>query len=383
MYIPRLLENKVTADLKEKNILFVLGARQVGKTTLLKRVFNRNTTLLNLDIEYDRQNLIQASRLEPNEGRRFLGNPEVLIIDEAHHFPETGRIVKAWYDFETPMKIILSGSSTLELLDKTAESLTGRNRKLYLTPLLFREILATQKWYWQDIDTKIFANQINSLLWEHLVFGGYPASWKENERTVYLDNLVVDFLLKDVLRSDLIRGEETVRKLLLLLAYQTGSEVSINELATNLSVARITVEKYLDLLEKIFVIFRLPAFSSNPRKEIVKSQKIYFWDTGVRNALVRNFETADLRTDMGALWENWVIAEVAKKNLTQNLLQNLYFWRTRDGSEIDLIIKEANGKITPLEIKWSKDKPSHANSFEAQYHQKAKVVNKNNFLEFI
>lgn len=382
-YIPRLIEKDVLASLDNKEILFVLGARQVGKTTLLKRLFAPKAVLLNLDIEQDKQSLMQAASLRPDEGKRFLGNPEILIIDEAHRFPETGRIVKGWYDFGMEMKIILSGSSTLELLDKTAESLTGRNRKIHLTPLLFREILTTQNWYQPGINLKTFDKQIHTLLLEHLVFGGYPAGWTEENRMVYLDNLVTDYLLKDVLGSDLIRGEETIRRLLLLLAYQIGSEVSVNELANTLSVSRQTVERYLDLLEKVFIIFRLPAFSSNPRKEISKSKKIFFWDTGVRNVLIRSLETSGLRADIGNLWENWVVAEFAKRNIMENLLQSLYFWRTPNGSEVDLIVQDTKGNVFPYEIKWSSEKPSHSISFSGHYGKKVVVINKRNFLKFI
>jgi len=207
-------------------------------------------------------------------------------------------------------------TSSLNLLDQSAESLTGRNVKLFLPPLLFSEVLNAQSWYSKEMTPQLLkanmGNQLNSLLKEQMVFGGYPEAIVTAQKEEYLLNLVSDYLLKDVFQSTLIKSPEKVKKLLMLIAYQIGSEVSLTELANNLQISRITVEKYLDLLERSFVIFRLPAFSSNLRKEIVKRSKIFFWDTGVRNALLKDFNFSTLRNDIGLLWENWVIAEFAK-----------------------------------------------------------------------
>lgn len=251
-------------------------------------------------------------------------------------------------------------------MDQSAESLTGRNIKLHLPPLLFSEILSTQSWYSKEMTPKLLkenmSNELGALIQEQMFYGGYPESVVTAQKEQYLLNLVSDYLLKDVFQSTLIKSPEKVKKLLMLLAYQIGSEVSLAELATSLEMSRITIEKYIDLLERSFVIFRLPAFSNNLRKEIVKSTKIFFWDTGVRNALIKEFNFSTSRQDIGLLWENWVIAEFAKKNLLDGQPNNLYFWRTMGGSEVDLIVKGSN-TFKAYEIKWTKPKAVNSKAF--------------------
>jgi len=356
MYINRIAENKVKKLLKNPKVVILLGARQVGKTTLIEQVLKQHkSVILNLDVEVDKARLLGISHLSPENAMKNLENPELLVIDEAQRLPETARIVKGWFDSKVKTKIILLGSSSLNLLDQSAESLTGRNVRLFLPPLLFSEIINNQSWYSKELTTKIlkenFNNQLETLIQEQIIYGSYPESVITSQKPQYLLNLVSDYLLKDVFQSTLIRSPEIVKKLLMLLARQIGSEVSSTELANNLQVSRITIEKYIDLLEKSFVIFRFTAFSSNLRKEIVKSTKIFFWDTGVRNAILNDFNFSGFRNDIGLLWENWVIAEFAKKNLLEGQLKNLYFWRTRSGSEIDLVIK-GNDIFKAYEIKW-------------------------------
>lgn len=384
MYIPRLLDQRVTISVKNRKVLFILGPRQVGKTTLIEEFLRKHQgVILNMDITVDKARLEAASHLEPREALKNLGAEGVLVVDEAHRYPEIGRIVKGWYDAKLPIKIFLLGSSSLNLLDKAAETLTGRNEKLFLTPLLFEEVLRTQSWYSQRTSKKqlltAFNNQVQSLLLNLLVFGSYPEAFLTKRKEDYLLNLVSDYLLKDILQSDLVKSPEPIKRLLMLLAYQAGSEVSTNELATNLGISRQTVERYLDLLELTFVIFRLPSYSTNPRKEIVKGKKIYFWDTGIRNALLKEFSVSEVRSDIGLLWESWVMAEFAKKNLTLGLYQDLYFWRTRDGSEVDLVIKDSYG-LQAYEIKWSAKKRSTRTSFLDRYHVSPKLINRENIV---
>lgn len=278
----------------------------------------------------------------------------------------------------------MSGSSALNLLDQSAESLTGRNVKLYLPPLLFSEILYSKNWGISKDNKKSieFLNkQISSLLFENMVFGSYPESITTSDKQAYLIDLVSDYLLKDVLYSGLIKQPNLIKRLLSLLAYQAGSEVSVNELSKNLAVSRVTVSKYLDLLEQTFVIFRLPAFGNNPRKEIVKSQKIYFWDTGIRNALINEFNLDINRTDIGSLWENWIVAEFAKRNFLNGNVDKMYFWRTKIGSEVDLVIKKMDGILSAYEIKWRGGKVSRA--FMSKYKTPVKIVNKSNFTDYL
>ncbi|MDZ7586537.1 MAG: DUF4143 domain-containing protein, partial [Patescibacteria group bacterium] len=198
----------------------------------------------------------------------------------------------------------------------------------------------------------------------------------------YLINLGADYLLKDIFQSGINKNPDFVKRLLLLLAHQVGSIVSVNELAMTLQTSRQTIEKYLDLLEQTFVIFRLNAFSSNPRKEITKSKKVYFWDTGVRNALIKEFNLSDFRSDIGQLWENWVISEFAKQNLLTGNLADLYFWRNRNGAEVDLVIKK-DQSLKAMEIKWSSRKTSGSGAFTHAYRIKPVIITKNNFYQAI
>lgn len=370
MYIAREAENRLNNCLASKKIIIIVGARQVGKTTLVNHAMeSKKSFFLNFDIDIDKQKIISASSLSPKEAIQSLGNPDYLIIDEAQRLPQIGSIVKGWYDSDLSLKIILLGSSSLDLLNKSAESLTGRNEKIFITPLQFKEVICSREWYsnvYADNEIEnTFSNQISELLMQSIVFGSYPEVLFESDKKQYLLNLISDYLFKDVLQMGLIKTPELIKKLLALLAHQIGSEVSTNELSSNLGIARATVERYLDLLEQTFVIFRLPAFSTNPRKEISKSHKIYFWDTGVRNAILNEFSSNPLRSDIGHLWENWVVAEFAKQNILAGQTKNLYFWRSRTGSEVDLIVKEGE-KISAYEMKW-KDKKSASRAFTAKY----------------
>lgn len=372
-------------DSNTNKILIVLGARQVGKTTLIKETLKaRKTKYLNLDIEIDKQLFLRAASLDPESAMDSFSNPEVLIIDEAQKLSQAGLIVKGWYDFGLSTKFIMSGSSSLNLLDQSAENLTGRNIKLYLPPLLFSEILFNQNWGITKDNLKgleFYNKQIESLVFNNMVFGSYPEAVISQTKQDYLINLVSDYLLKDVLYSGLIKEPQLIRRLLSLLAYQAGSEVSVSELAVNLGISRITVNRYLDLLERTFVIFRLPAFGNNPRKEIVKNQKIYFWDTGVRNALINEFNQDINRSDIGNLWENWILAEFAKKIFLEGNIKKMFFWRTKIGSEVDLIVKDGNGKLSAFEIKWKGGKVTKA--FTSKYNVSVKLINKDNFTDFL
>lgn len=370
---------------EKPKVLIVLGARQVGKTTLIKTtLINKKTKYLNLDIEIDKQLFLRASSLDPVSAMLGFGQPDILIIDEAQKLSESGRIIKGWHDSGLSTKFIISGSSSLNLLDQSAESLTGRNTKLYLPPLLFSEILYSKNWGISKENKKgieFLNKQIESLLFENMIFGSYPESVTTADKQTYLIDLVSDYLLKDVLYSGLVKQPQLIKRLLSLLAYQAGSEVSVNELSKNLGISRITINRYLDLLEQTFVIFRLPAFGSNPRKEIIKSQKIFFWDTGVRNALINEFNQDINRSDIGSLWENWVVAEFAKRIFLAGNLDKMYFWRTKIGSEVDLVVKNNEGKLFAFEIQWKGTKASKA--FTSKYKIPVKIINKSNFTDFL
>lgn len=381
MYIHRTVEEEVKKRLATSKVLIILGARQVGKTTLAKHLLTeKEAFFLNCDVQVDLMRLAAAGQIAPHEAHRSFGSPRYLVIDEAQRLPEVGRIVKGWYDSAIPCKIILLGSSSLNLLNATAEPLTGRNEKVILTPLTFREVLAAQAWYAPEYTDDVlrgqFSSQLNTTLLSTIVYGAYPEVLTTDDRDILLSNLASDYLLNDVVNLGLIKNPELIRRLLLLLAHQIGNEVSIQELSSTLSVARQTVERYLDLLEQTFVIFRLPAFSTNPRKEIAKSKKIYFWDTGIRNALLKEFSQSPYRSDRGVLWENWVIAEFAKHAMIEGQKQSLYFWRARSGSEVDLIVKEGE-KIYAYEIKWT-EQTIRSRTFNETYHVPIQCVHSGN-----
>ena len=377
MYLTRTAEDILRRMLQTRKVGLVLGARQVGKTTLVEHVLRRqNALFLNLDIDVDKQRLLAVATLTPDAALNALGRPEILVIDEAQRLPETSRIVKGWYDTRIPLKVILLGSSSLDLKSQSVESLAGRNEKLILPPLLFREILAAQPWYAETFSREQvqehFSQQLQTLLLSSMAFGHYPEALTTEDKAGYLLNLVSDYLWKDILQLGLVKTPDLIRRLLMLLAHQVGSEVSINELATNLGMARPTVTRYLDLLEQTFVIFRLPAFSTNPRKEINKNQKVFFWDTGVRNALLNDLSAHPLRPDIGALWENWVIAEFARQNLLGGQRKNLYFWRTRSGAEVDLIVQSGE-QLQAYEIKWKKRRAA-TRAFSSRYGVDVQVI---------
>ncbi len=370
MYISRIAEKQLEKMLKSPKIAIIIGARQVGKTTLVEHLLSgEKTAFLNLDIEVDKQRLLAISALDPKAMMKALAEPKFLVIDEAQRLPEVGRIVKGVYDAKVPIKVILSGSSSLDLLNQTAESLTGRNEKLFLPPLVFQEIIAAQSWYSDafgsnELQDK-FQRQLHAVLLENIIFGSYPEVVSSAEKEKIILGLASDYLFKDILQLGLIKTPNLIKNLLMLLSHQVGSEVSVNELSISLGIARPTVERYLDLLEQTYVIFRLPAYSTNPRKEITKSNKIYFWDTGIRNALINEFSVNEQRSDIGALWENWAVAELAKQNLLSGQRKNLYFWRSRAGGEVDLVMRE-DGKLEAFEIKW-KRKRTASKLFEMSY----------------
>jgi predicted AAA+ superfamily ATPase len=383
MYIRRIAEKTLVAILEGSKVGIVLGARQVGKTTLVEHVLaGRKTLFLNFDLEIDKQRFLAAGALSPADGLRSLGDPDILVMDEAQRLPETARIIKGWHDARLPLKMLLLGSSSLNLLDQAAESLTGRNEKLLLPPLVFEESLRSQDWYSQAYTPQVlqeqFAAPVRAFLMQAMAFGAYPEVVLSHDKAHLLRNLSSDYLWKDILQTGLVKSPDLIKRLLTLLAHQVGNEVSTNELATQLQMARPTVERYLDLLEETYVIFRLPAFSTNPRKEIARSKKVFFWDTGIRNALLNTFSTGEFRPDIGVLWENWVIAEAAKHNLLRGGPSDLFFWRSRARAEVDLICKTGD-EVQAFEIKWQARRPP-TRAFTALYGVKVQRLTARDFL---
>lgn len=379
MYIPRLLERQIETSLSNRKVLLLLGARQVGKTTLIEHILKNHTgDLLNMDIDVDRARLTAAAKLAPQEAVRNLSTGNLLVIDEAQRVPDIGRICKGWYDAHVPIKIILLGSASATLLDTAASNLAGRNEKFWLTPLLFQEIVQQQKWFeGARLAPDDFAEQIRSLLLPRLVFGSYPEAFLANNPQQYLTNLSGDYLLKDIFTASIVRSPHDVRRLLLELASAIGTTIAVAQLATRLRLSRPTVQRYLDLLEGIFVIFSLPAYCTDPLKEVSKSRKYYFWDTGIKNALQREWVVSDKRSDIDRLWENWVMAEILKQSRTYSRQEDLFFWESRHGSTVDLVVKQGS-ELHPFDIEFNLHTASPSRSFERAYGVRSQVIHPDN-----
>jgi len=369
----RTIEKQLKERLFQGKIIVLYGARQVGKTTLVKKIlseYGEKGRYLNCENLSVQQGLTD---MEASKMKSFLGEYSVVVLDEAQKIADIGKKLKLLVDTYPDLQIIATGSSSFDLANRTAESLTGRTFHFTLTALSIEEIL-------QNSD--LFAVTAN--LERLLRLGSYPEvySFSDEQATDRLSEIASAYLYKDVLQFEGIKKSSVVQKLLQLLALQLGNEVSFHELATQLSVSRPTVERYLDILEQSFVVFTLRAFSRNKRKEISKSLKVYFYDNGIRNSLIQNFNPLALREDVGALWENFCMAERYKYRVAHRLRPNTYFWRTYDQKEVDYV-EEAEGKIRGFEFKWSADKmPKAPRSFVEEYDAEFSVVNPKNCWEF-
>ena len=373
----RTLIDIISNNLYKGKIIILYGARQVGKTTLLKQILEEQKKL-GKKVAYFSCDLISIkSKLETiNEQtiKDFFGDNDLILLDEAQTINQIGLLLKIIVDTYPNYQIIATGSSSFELSNQIGEPLVGRNRQFKLYSLSVKEI--TEKYNMFDVDAKI----------ENILrFGTYPGiiDLPENEKIMDLDTLTSNYLFKDILAYDNIRNSSIILKLLKLLALQLGNEVSFNELAGQLGISSQTVKKYIDLLEKNFIVFTINSFSRNLRKELNKSVKIYFYDLGIRNALINNFNTLENRNDIGGLWKNFCIVERMKFNQYNNKFVNSYFWRTYQGEEIDYL-EEYNGNLFAYEIKYKKDDVRFPKSFLDTYKNvQTKVVNKNNWTKFL
>jgi len=351
MSITRKLHHLIESKLKPAKVCLLFGVRRVGKTVLIKNLASKyegKTMLLNGE-DYNAQQLLSEQSIA--NYKRLFENTDLLIIDEAQAIPKIGQKLKLMVDEISHLKIIATGSSAFDLLNKSGEPLTGRSYTFYMHPIAQSELREKENL----IETK-------GKLEERLIFGSYPEVITMNslaEKEEYLKDLVVSYLLKDILIIDGIRNSSKMLDLLKLIAYQVGNEVSYDELGKQLGMSKNTVEKYLDLLTKVFILKKLSAYSGNLRKEISKNTKWYFTDNGVRNALIGNFQPLALRNDVGALWENYIINERIKfLEYTENR-KELFFWRTYDHQEIDWV-ELKNEKLEAFEFKWNNNKKTKA-----------------------
>lgn len=372
--IKRLLEKNIKNDLFKGKVIILYGARQVGKTTLIQEIlrsYGNDGRYLNCEILSVEQNL---SEPEPEKLRTFLGSYKLLVLDEAQNIQNIGKILKVISDSIKDIQIIATGSSSFDLANKTAEPMTGRVIHHTLYPLSVLEIRADEDWL--NVDEK---------LEKLLRFGSYPEIYTSNDEEAInrLTELASSYLFKDLLKYEGIKKSDLLKKLIVSLALQLGSEVTYNELAVKLGVNSITVQKYIDLLEQSFVIFKLNSFSRNIRKELTKAFKIYFYDNGIRNALINNFNLLSLRNDVGPLWENFFISERLKSNSYSNKKVNSYFWRTYDQKEIDYV-EETGGRITGYELKYSeKKKVKIPKNFSETYSAEVYKVDRSNYWKYL
>lgn len=350
MELKRIAYHKLAYWLEKKKAVVLIGARQVGKTTLVNQLalqMKEKTLYLNADEPDVREVLNSASIIQLKD---LVGNNQLLVIDEVQRIENAGLLLKRLTDNFKQLKLIATGSSPLEIADKIFEPLTGRHIAMYLYPFSIKELYENENLL-----------QINHNLPFHLVYGFYPEIYTHRlDAETLLKNLSAQYLYKDVLIWKDVRKPDILDKLLQLLAHQIGSEVSLNELATRLKIKTETVDSYIDLLEKAFVIFRLKAYATNERKEVTKLKKIYFWDNGIRNAIINDFRPIQARQDTGALFENMMIADRQKMNEWKESNVKTFFWRTLQQQEIDYIEKSEEN-LMGFEFKYSK-------------HQKVKIT---------
>lgn len=375
--IQRALQKQIEMRMKPQKVMLVFGPRRVGKTFLLRQIvqsFSGKSLVLN------GEDADSAALLEPvsiANYRHVLQSVELLAIDEAQHIPDIGRKLKLIVDEIPDIRVIASGSSSFDLKNQAGEPLVGRSTQFTLLPFSQQEIATTES----PIETKRNL-EIRQL------YGSYPdvvALESFEEKKEYLMDIVESYLLKDILAVDGIKNSAKIHDLLRLVAYQMGDELSYEEVGKQLGISKNTVERYLDLLQKVFVLYRLGGYSKNLRKEVTKSSKWYFTDNGVRNAVIRNFEPLSRRTDTdrGALWENYIITERLKRNYNNRLLLDFYFWRTYDKQEIDLL-EIGSGVMNAFEMKAGKKTPTAPKAFAAAYPEACfSAVNANNYMSFI
>jgi uncharacterized protein len=377
MKIKRSLFSSIESALQPGKVLVLYGPRQVGKTTLAKDLIADlpfSSKFINADELVYRE--VLASQNSQRLGE-LLGNSEMLVIDEAQRVPEIGLNLKILVDSFSQARIIATGSASFDLANKINEPLTGRKLTFNLYPVSYPEIRDT----FGIIEAR---NQLER--W--MIWGGYPAIMTTDNpalRESLLGELVGSYLYRDILELEGIRRADKIVDLLRLLAYQIGQEVSIAELATSLGLNFQTVSKYLDLLEKVFVIFKVNGFSRNLRKEVTKNSRYYFYDNGVRNSLIQNFNPLALRNDVGQLWENFLVMERRKANQIIGRHVNSYFWRTYDQKEIDCV-EEHGGRLYGYEFKWQAGDIRRVvrNEFtEAYPNSELMTVNQENFEDFL
>lgn len=367
----RYLREKIESRLGSGKAIVVIGPRQVGKTTLIESILETKDYLL-LDGDDPKTRTLLT---EPNteQIRAILGKYKYVFIDEAQRIEGIGLTMKIITDRFKDVQLFTSGSSSFDLTNKINEPLTGRKWEYQLFPIS-----------WEEFETHHGYLNSEQQLENRLLYGFYPDVLNNNgDEISILRNLVNSYLYKDILSYSDIRKPEVLEKLVQALALQVGSEVNYSELAQIVNVDKNTINKYIDILQQGYIIFKLSSFSRNVRNEIKTNKKIYFYDNGVRNMVIGNFNPLDLRTDKGALWENFLISERMKQIEYKQSLARTYFWRTKQQQEVDFV-EENSGKIIGYEFKWNKKKTSRLpKTFVESYNAESNVIDKDNFREFV
>jgi hypothetical protein len=376
MYIPRLLADQIKDRIvNTSKVVIVYGARQVGKTTLLNHIVDElPLKTLRIDADDARYTEVLSSK-NTQRLKSLVAGYELVVIDEAQQIPEIGTTLKLMHDHIQEVKVVATGSSSFDLSNKVAEPLTGRHFSFTLYPISCGELAAQKNLF--EVDQRVD---------DLLVYGSYPeilSVQAPDEKKEYLNQLVSSYLFRDVLQVTQVRNSLKLTQLIKLLAYQIGSQVSLSELGTRLDMSKDTVARYIDLLEKSFVVFRLGGLSRNMRNEVTRMDKIYFYDLGVRNNVIDLLKPVHDRNDVGQLWENFIISERIKHNAYQNDQAARYFWRLTTGAEIDYV-EERDGKFHAYEIKLREKQGKPPASWMESYLDSAFTsINRENYLSFI
>lgn len=372
--VQREIQTVITQQLFKGKVIIIYGPRRVGKTTLSKQLLVNQERGRYVNCEL-LENKLALETTNSMALKSFLGNYRLIVLDEAQHINDVGRILKIIADTFPEIQVIATGSSSFDLGNRISEPLTGRSREYLLYPFSLTELLTLKD-----------SISVSAELEWILRFGLYPEIYgkPEQEAIEELSQISSNYLYKDILQFESVRRPNLLLNLLYALALQIGNEVSLNELSRLLGESVPTIQRYIDLLEKAFVIFRLRSFSRNLRKEIAKGQKIYFYDLGIRNALIRNFNPLNLRNDTGGLWENFCILERIKFNWNRRRFVNTWFWRTYDQKEVDYI-EEEGGKMLAMEFKYRSDEKNRvAKEFKEAYPEvRLLTICKDNFLELL
>ena len=375
-YISRIIEHKIIDNLRPNKVTIIFGARRVGKTELIKRIAKKaNEKYLLLNGE-DVEHVSALEQRSSSNYERLLGGKKLLIIDEAQTISEIGLKLKLMVDSIAGLKIIATGSSSFDLNNQIGEPLVGRKTEYSLFPLAQMEYSKEEEY----LETK--AN-----LEERLIFGGYPELThisEKNKRIEYLKDQINAYLLKDIIAFEGIKKRDKIIQLLKIIAFRTGSEISIEGIGNQLQMSKNTVDRYLDLLSKVFIIHKVSGFSRNLDNEITKKSKWYFYDNGIRNAIISNFNPINLRDDIGLLWENYLISERLKYQSYKRLHINNYFWRTHTQKEIDWV-EEKDNKLMAYEFKWSQNTKIKPPTIWKRAYPDAifEVITSDNYLDFI